>query len=285
MALHPDRLLPADPETRPIARRLYEGVAALPILSPHGHTDPAWYAQNLPFPDPAQLFVVPDHYVFRMLYSQGVKLESLGVPSRDEGPTETDGRAIWRLFARHFPLFRGTPTRLWFEHALECIFGIDERLTEANADRLYDRISDAIAQPEMRPRALYDRFNIEAISTTDGALDDLRHHRALRESGWHGRVRPTYRPDFTVDPDRDGFRENVAQLCALAKEPATWAGYRAAHRARRAFFKSLGATATDHGHPSARTADLDPEPPRPCSTGFSTVPLPPTTPNFSAHRC
>lgn len=258
MALHPDRLFPADPGTRGIARRLHGAVAKLPILSPHGHTDPAWYAEDRPFPDPAQLFVVPDHYVFRMLYSQGVPLEALGVARRDGGATETDGRAIWRLFARHLPLFRGTPTRLWFEHALETVFGIEERLTAGNADRLYDRIADTLARPDLRPRALYDRFGIEAIATTDGALDDLDHHRTLRASGWHGRVVPTYRPDAVVDPDRAAFRDDVARFCALAGEPVSWTGYLAAHRARRAVFQGLGATATDHGHPTARTADLDP---------------------------
>ena len=256
MPLHPDRLLPIEPEARAIARCLYAEVAALPILSPHGHTDPRWYAEDAAFPDPAELFVKPDHYVTRMLYSQGIPLETLGVKRRDGGPVETDGRAIWRLFAKHFPLFRGTPTRLWFEHALEQVFGIEERMSEANADRLYDAIADALPRPDLRPRALYKRFNIEAIATTDGALDDLRHHRELREAGWDGRVLPTYRPDFTVDPERDGFRANVERLLALAGEPMSWAGYLAAHRTRRAFFRSLGATATDHGHPTARTADL-----------------------------
>ncbi len=258
MPLHPDRLFPAEPDTRAIARRLYGAVAALPILSPHGHTEARWYAEDEPFADAAELFVKPDHYVFRMLYSQGVPLEALGVPRRDGGPLETDGRAIWRLFARHFPLFRGTPTRIWFEHALEQVFGIDERLTERNADRIYDRIADALPRPELRPRALYDRFNIEAIATTDGPLDDLAHHRALKASGWHGRVVPTYRPDLVVDPDRDGFRQNVERFVAMAGEPMTWGGYCDAHRARRRDFKALGATATDHGHPTARTADLDP---------------------------
>lgn len=258
MPLHPDRLFPAEPETRAIARRLYGAVAALPILSPHGHTEARWYAEDEPFADPAELFVKPDHYVFRMLYSQGVPLEALGVPRRDGGPVEIDGRAIWRLFARHFPLFRGTPTRIWFEHALEQVFGIDERLTDRNADRIYDRIADALPRPELRPRALYDRFNIEAIATTDGPLDDLAHHRALEASGWHGRVVPTYRPDLVVDPDRDGFRQNVERFVALCGQPMTWGGYLDAHRARRRDFKALGATATDHGHPTARTADLDP---------------------------
>jgi glucuronate isomerase len=258
MALHPDRLLPIEPEARAIARRLYDGIAGLPIISPHGHTDSRWYAEDEPFPDPATLFVKPDHYVFRMLYSQGVTLEDLGVPSGDGTAVETDGRKIWRLFARHWPLFRGTPTRLWFEHALETLFGIEERLDEASADRIYDRISAALARPEFRPRALYRRFGIEAIATTDSPLDDLSWHDAIRRSGWRGRVVPTYRPDAVVDPDAPGFRANVQRFVGLAGEPLTFAGYIDAHRARRAFFKAHGGTATDHGHPSARTMALDP---------------------------
>jgi len=256
MALHPDRLLPADPGVRGIARRLYGGVAGLPIVSPHGHTDPAWYAEDPAFPDPAALFITPDHYATRMLYSQGVALEELGVARRDGTRAVTDGRAIWRCFARHFRLFAGTPTRLWFEHSLELVFGITERLSPANADALYDRIAEAIATPALRPRALYDAFGIEVIATTDGALDDLAHHDAVACSGWHGRVVPTYRPDTVVDPEAQGFAANVEKLLSMTGEPATWAGYLAAHRARRAYFKARGATATDHGHPSARTENL-----------------------------
>ncbi|MCB8873670.1 glucuronate isomerase [Acidisoma silvae] len=256
MALNPDRLFPSDPATRKIARRLYETVAALPIISPHGHTDPRWYSEDAAFPDPATLFVKPDHYIFRMLYSQGVPLESLGIPRRDGAPVETDSRAIWRIFAGHFHLFQGTPTRLWFEQPLEDLFGITERLSAANADRLYDSIADHLAQDAFRPRALYKRFNLEVIATTDSALSALDDHAALRASGWDGRVVPTYRPDFTVDPEREGFAGNVAQLLAMTGEATTWQGYLAAHRARRAFFKTMGATATDHGHPTAQTADL-----------------------------
>ncbi|HSX76299.1 MAG TPA: glucuronate isomerase, partial [Shinella sp.] len=214
MALHPDRLLPVEPDVRAIARRLYAGVAALPIISPHGHTDPAWYAEDTAFPDPAALFITPDHYATRMLYSQGVRLEDLGVARRDGTPSVTDGRRIWRLFAEHFHLFAGTPTRLWFEHSLELVFGIEERLTPKNADALYDRIAAAIATPALRPRALYDTFGIEAIATTDGALDDLAHHDAVRRSGWHGRVVPTYRPDAVVDPEAAGFAGNVERFLA-----------------------------------------------------------------------
>ncbi len=258
MALHPDRLFPAEDRVRSIARALYEPIKDAPIVSPHGHTDPAWYATDAAFPDPSSLFVKPDHYVFRMLYSQGVPLETLGVPRIDGGPVEQDPRAIWRRFAAHWHLFRGTPTRLWFEHALEHVFGIDARLTPANADALYDRIDAALATPALRPRALYESFGIKAISTTDGALDDLAHHKAIRESGWKGRVLPCYRPDAVIDPEFEGFAANLAALGALTGEDTmSWTGYLAAHRKRRAFFKAMGATATDHGHATARTANLE----------------------------
>lgn len=254
MSLHPDRLFPADPESRAIARRLYREVAALPIVSPHGHTDPRWYAMDEPFPDPATLLVKPDHYVFRMLYAQGVRLEDLGIARRDGGEVEADPRRVWRLFATHWHLFRGTPTRLWFEQSLEDVFGITERLGPGNADEIYDRIAGALTTPELRPRALYARFNIEAISTTDSALDDLAWHDRIRASGWSGRVLPAYRPDAVVDPDVPGFAENVARFTGGA---TTWRAYLDAHRAKRAYFIARGATSTDHGHPSAATADLE----------------------------
>jgi glucuronate isomerase len=255
--LHEDRLFPPDPATRAIARRLYAGVRDLPIVSPHGHTDPRWFAENLPFADPAQLFVTPDHYVFRMLYSQGVPLEDLGVPRVDGGPIETDPRQVWRLFAQHYHLFAGTPTRLWLDHAFGTLFGIEERLNADNADSHYDIIAEAMQWPEFRPRALFEKFNIEVLATTESPLDDLRWHRMIRDSGWAGRVITTYRPDAVVDPHFPGFRRNVAQFGFLAGEDAaSWTGYLAAHRKRRAFFKAHGATAADHGHPSAATADL-----------------------------
>lgn len=256
MALNPDRLLPVEPTMRSIARRLFAEVETLPIVSPHGHTEPSWYALNERFPDPAALFVVPDHYIFRMLYSQGVPLEALGVPTVDGSSVETDPRRIWRLFAEHYRLFRGTPSRLWFEHSLQSVFGIEDRLSPQTADAIYDRIADALQTDAMRPRALYERFNIEAIATTDSALDDLAHHDAVRASGWRGRVLPTYRPDAVVDPDRPGFAEALQRFFALTGEAQTFSGYLAAHRTRRAYFKARGATATDHGHPSARTANL-----------------------------
>jgi len=257
--LHPDRLLPSEPGVRSIARRLYESVAALPIVSPHGHTDPRWYAENEPFPNPAALFVTPDHYLFRMLYSQGVPLEALGIPRRDGGggSVETDPRKVWRLFARHYYLFRGTPSRMWFDHALEQVFGIEERLSERNADALYDRIEAALRRPEFRPRALFERFNIEAIATTESPLDPLKHHARIRDSGWGGRVVTAFRPDPVVDPEFPGFTENLDKLGEITGEDTgSWEGYLAALANRRAYFKSFGATSTDHGHPSAATADL-----------------------------
>jgi glucuronate isomerase len=193
--LHPDRLLPPEPGVRSIARRLYKSVAARPIVSPHGHTDPRWFAEDEPFPNPAALFVTPDHYLFRMLYSQGVPLEALGIPRRDGAPVETDPRKVWRLFARHYYLFRGTPSRMWFDHALEHVFGIEDRLSERNADALHDRIEAALQRPEFRPRALFERFNIEAIATTESPLDPLEHQACLRDSGWRGRVVTAFRPD------------------------------------------------------------------------------------------
>jgi glucuronate isomerase len=257
LALNEDRLLPPDPTQRSIARRLYGEVRGLPIVSPHGHTDPRWFADNQAFPDPAGLLIIPDHYVFRMLYSQGIPLEELGVPRRDGGPVEGDSRAIWRLVAANWHLFRGTPSRMWFEHALADVFGIAERLAPASADRLYDQIAACLARPEFRPRALFERFNIEVLATTESPLDALDHHRKLRASGWKGRVVTAYRPDPVVDPEFEGFPENLARLGALTGEDTgTWAGYLRALAARREYFASLGATSTDHGHPTAATFDL-----------------------------
>ncbi|MHA6346996.1 glucuronate isomerase [Roseivivax sp. CAU 1761] len=257
--LDPDRLFPAEPALRRLARSLYEEVADLPILSPHGHCDPRWFAENARFPNPAELFVVPDHYVFRMLVSQGVDLADLGIARRDGGAVETDPQAIWRRFAENFHLFRGTPSSLWIEHSFEHVFGIDEALRPETAEAIYDHIDARLGEAAFRPRALFERFNIAGLATTEGALDDLHWHRQIRASGWAGRVITTYRPDAVVDPEFEGFAANVERLGEITGEPATtWEGYLAAHRARRAYFKAEGgATASDHGHPTARTEDLD----------------------------
>ena len=255
----PERLFPIEPTLRGLARSLYESVADLPIISPHGHCDPQWFAENDRFPDPAELFVIPDHYVFRMLVSQGVSLSDIGVPRVDGGTVCDDPRTIWRRFAENYHLFRGTPSRMWLDHSFEHVFGIDEPLTAESAERYYDHIDNALAQPEFRPRSLFDRFKIELLATTDSALDDLKWHQQIKESEWGGRVIPTYRPDTVVDPDFDGFSANLALLGDITGEDcSTWQGYLDAHRKRRSYFKEKGATASDHGHPSAVTANLSP---------------------------
>ena len=255
--LDPDRLFPLDGRSRDLARELYEIVRDLPILSPHGHTDPRWFAENEAFPDPAQLFVTPDHYVFRMLYSQGVPLERLGVPRADGGATETDGREIWKLFAENYHLLRATPSRLWIDHAFQDVFGLEDQLSARTADVFYDHIADCLIRPEFKPRALFERFGIEVIATTESAIDPLHWHGMIRASGWSGRVITAYRPDAVVDPEFPGFAANIVRLGEMTGEDtATWAGYLAAHRNRRQFFKTFGATSSDHGHPTARTEDL-----------------------------
>ena len=235
-----------------MARELFASIKSLPIVSPHGHTDPRWFAENDAFPDPAQMFVTPDHYVFRMLFSQGIPLESLGVPRIDGGPTETDGRKIWRLLAENYHLFRATPSQLWLDHAFQEVFGLDKRLCAATSDEYYDHIAECLASPAFRPRALFDRFGIEVIATTESPLDDLKWHRMIRDSDWNGRVITAYRPDAVVDPDFAGFAENIEVFGALAGCDAThWDGYLAAHRDRRAYFQSFGAT-LDRSRPPLR---------------------------------
>lgn len=259
MALDPDRLFPLEASARQLARELFATVADLPIISPHGHADPRWFAENERFPDPAQLFVTPDHYVFRMLFSQGIPLEHLGVQRVDGGPTETDGRKIWRLFAENYHLFRATPSKMWIDHSFEHVFGLDRAFSPETADALYDHISDCLARDDFRPRQLFDRFGIEALSTTESAIDPLIWHKAIQASDWNGRVITAYRPDNAVDPEFEGFAQNVATLGEMTDEDTTsWQGYLAAHRNRRAFFKAHGATSSDHGHPSARTENLSP---------------------------
>lgn len=252
LTLHADRLFPTDRDVRAISRRLYDAVADLPIISPHGHTDPRWWATDDVFGNATELLLHPDHYVFRMLYSQGVPLEALGIRNPDADPRES-----WRLFAERYHLFRGTPTRMWLDWVFSATFGIEVLLSAETSDHYYDHITAALATDAFRPRALFERYNIEVIATTESPLDDLRHHQAIRDSGWTGRVITAYRPDPTVDPEFEGFHDNLAVLTQMTGEDClSWQGYLNAHRKRRAFFASMGATSTDHGHPTAQTADL-----------------------------
>ena len=256
LTLDPDRLFPADPRTRSIARSLYAEVANLPIVSPHGHTDPRWFADNEAWTDATTLLLAPDHYLYRMLYSQGVSLDDLRVPRLD-GVPDTDPRSAWRTFASHYRLFRGTPSRLWLDHVLSEVFGIEVALDASTADTIYDTINTALATDAFRPRALFDRFRIDFLATTEGAQDSLDAHHRIAASGWKGRVVTTYRPDGVIDPEHEVFRPALARFAELTGEDVYgWQGYLAAHRKRRADFRAVGATATDHGHPTALTANL-----------------------------
>jgi glucuronate isomerase len=253
MMIHEDRLFPAEPGALRIARALYASVKGLPIVSPHGHTQAAWFAKNEPFPDPAKLFVQPDHYVYRMLMSQGISLEDLEIGQ----PEMKDPRKVWRIFASHYYLFRATPTRIWLDFAFHQLFGLNQRLSESTADLYYDTISEKLQTPDFLPRALLDRFNLEVLATTDSPLDSLADHQAIRDSDWMARILPTFRPDPVVDPEFTGFAANIAELGRqTGEDTAAWSGYLNALRKARVRFSLLGCTATDHGHPTAQTADL-----------------------------
>ena len=255
--LHPDRYFSPIPEVRRVARELYESVADLPLVCPHGHVDPRLLAEDAPFPDPSALIVVPDHYLVRMLYSQGVPMEELGIPTLDGTPIQTDPRRIWQTFAEHFHLFRGTPSAAWLRHEFESLFGVTERLDGASAQRVYDRIQQRLSEPAFRPRALFERFRIEVLCTTDAAGDTLEWHQRILDSGWPGDVRPTFRPDLAVDILQAGWAGEIDRLRERTKEPiGDYRSYIRALEARRAFFKSMGAAATDQAALTPYTAEL-----------------------------
>ncbi len=256
LKLDPDRLLPAEDRTRAIARELYREVAELPIISPHGHTDATWFSTNANWSNATELLLSPDHYIYRMLYSQGVSLDALCVPSK-AGMPATDPRAAWRTFAEHLHLFRGTPSAMWLGHVFGEVFGFDVALDGETADFYYDTINAKLASDDFRPRALFDRFNIEFLATTEGPQDDLSAHHAVQASGWPGRVVTTYRPDAVIDVEHEQFHGALKIFAEKTGEDVySWDGYLAAHAKRRADFRAAGATATDHGHPTARTANL-----------------------------
>ncbi len=256
--LSPDRLFNADPSRRGVAHALYESVKDLPLVCPHGHVDPELLADpEANLGSPADLFVIPDHYVFRMLYSQGVPMEDLGVPTRDGIQVERDHRRIWQCFAENFYLFRGTPTGLWLADEMTNVFGIEEKLTGESAQRIYDDLEEKLASPEFSPRALFDRFDVEVLCTTDAATDTLVHHEALREAGWGGRVRPTFRPDAVVNLDTENWRGHVEQLAEIsAIDIMDYRSFVRALEERRAFFKKMGAVATDHSAVTPHTERL-----------------------------
>lgn len=255
--LSPDRCFDTDPSQRRIAADLYGGIKNLPLVCPHGHVDSLLLADpDARLSSPAELLVIPDHYVFRMLYSQGVRLEDIGVPTRDGTPVETDGRAIWRRFAEHFNLFAGTPTGLWLKAELIELFGVGEKPNAENADRIYDELTRRLAEPGFTPRSLFRQFNIEVYATTDAATDRLEHHRALHAEGWI-QIRPTLRPDGVVNLDAPGWRDNVDRLSQVSGiDVVDYASLVHALEQRRTAFRALGGFATDHSAVTPRTEQL-----------------------------
>lgn len=255
-ALNPNRLFSSDPVKREIAKNLYQRIKDLPIVSPHGHTDPKWFAENRAFENPVELLIKPDHYLLRMLYSQGISLESLGI-GFDQAKIEQDPKVIWQLFADNYYLFLGTPTKLWLDHVFAVVFELEKGLTPENAIDVYSHIDQCLKKEAFTPRQLFERFNIEVIATTESAIDDLRYHQQIIDSGWKGRVITAFRPDNVIDPEFEGFESNLKILSSMTNEGlTTFSSYLSALKIRRAYFKKMGATSTDHGHPTAKTLDL-----------------------------
>jgi glucuronate isomerase len=258
LRLHPDRLLPPEPGVRAIARRLYEVVRDLPVLSPHGHVDPRLLLDDEPFADPASLLVTPDHYVTRLLHASGVPRDALGVGRGQLA--EAEAREVWRQLCSHWDAYRGTPVRYWLEAELAEIFEVSVRPSAETADAIYDQVADRLAKDGYRPRALYDRFRIRVLATTDDPCDDLSAHAALAaDPTWSGRVIPTFRPDRYLEPAQPGWREAVARLGEAAEVDAgDYAGFVGAMETRRRYFIEHGAVSADHSHVDVRTDPLDP---------------------------
>lgn len=256
--LDPDRFFSAVPSVRSVARTLYEAVRKLPLVCPHGHVPPALLADpNARLASPAELFIIPDHYVTRMLYSQGIPLESLGVPSADGSPVETDHRKIWQIFAENFHLFRATPTGQWIKDELISVFGVTLKLNGKNAQDIYDHIEAKLATEEYSPRSLFKAFNIETLCTTDAATDTLEEHRSLKDEGFPSPIRPTFRPDAVVNVKTPGWKQNIDLLSERSGIDVTdYASFIRALEERRAYFKELGAVATDHAALTADTSRL-----------------------------
>ena len=255
--LNEDRFFSSEENVRKYAREIYSSIKDLPIISPHGHVDPSIFSENKPFPNPTQLFLIPDHYLFRMLYSQGISIESLGVPTIDGSKVEKDPRKIWQILADNFYLFNGTPSGAWLGYEFNIVFGIKEKLNGSNAQKIYDELQEKINSPEFLPRTLFESFNIEVLSTTDAAADDLADHKKIKKSGWKGRVIPCFRPDAVTDLSNKNWKENLKQLeKAVGYEIRTYKSFIKALEERRAYFKKMGAASTDHGVFSPYTHEL-----------------------------
>ena len=255
--LHEDRFFSPVETVRKYAREIYDSIKDLPIISPHGHVDPSIFSENKPFPNPTQLFLIPDHYIYRMLYSQGIPMESLGIPTIDGSKVETDARKIWQIFADNYYLFNGTPSGAWLSYEFGIVFGIKEKLNSSNAQSIYDQLQEKINSKEFLPRTLFEKFNIEVLSTTDAASDDLSHHKKIKNSGWKGRVIPCFRPDGVTDLSNKNWKTNLKLLAkSVGYEISSYKSFIRALEERRTYFKSIGASSTDHGVFSPYTNEL-----------------------------
>jgi len=257
LSLHPDRLLPSEPGVRTVARQLYESVKDLPIISPHGHVPPQWLSEDIPFSNPTSLLITPDHYVNRMLHAHGVELSALGVAQ--EAMTEPQSRDAFRILCSHWSAYRGTPVRYWLDDQLSGIFGVNVRPSAETADQIYDQIASCLDWPEFKPRALYEKFKIELLATTDDPCDDLAAHQFLRDdTSWQGRVIPTFRPDKYLEPAQPNWNADVDRLAEVSGiDTGDYSGYVAAMENRRQYFKDNGAVSSDHSHFDAHTDALE----------------------------
>jgi glucuronate isomerase len=260
IAANPDRLLPADPGTRAIARELLAEVEHLPLISPHGHVPAEMLAEDTPFPDPTALLVSPDHYVTRLIHAGGVGLDQLRV---GPGPHHVDSRTAWRHFAAAWPLFDGTASGYWIRSEFEHVFGLSAETVDSfgaeTADAVYDAIAAKLAEPSFRPRQLFKDFRLEVLATTDDPLDTLEAHRLLaKDESFAGRVLPTFRPDPYLNVAHPEWAERVDRLTAEAGDGVGgYAGYLRALENRRRYFVENGAVSADHGVRTPLTLKLD----------------------------
>lgn len=256
--LHEDRFFDPCDQVKKVAKEIYAGVKQLPIVAPHGHVDPKILAENKPFPNPTDLFLIPDHYLFRMLYSQGIPMEALGVPTVNGDEVEKDPKKIWQLFADNYYLFNGTPSGVWLDYEFNIVFGIEDKLDGENALGIYDELQEKIQSPEFLPRNLYERFNIEVLTTTDSATDNLEYHNKINASDWDGKVIPCFRPDALTDMSKSNWKNQINLLGEVVnKEISSYKDYIKAIEERREYFKSMGATSTDHGVFTPFTHELE----------------------------
>jgi glucuronate isomerase len=246
--LHEDRFFSPEKDVRKYAREIYNSIKSMPIISPHGHVDPTIFSENKPFPNPTKLFLTPDHYLYRMLYSQGISMEALGIPDVNGNVKETDPKKIWKLFAENYYLFNGTPSGVWLDYEFHIVFGIKEKPDGKNALKIYDELNEKINSPEFLPRTLFEKFKVEVLSTTDAASDSLEHHRKIKKSGWKGKIIPCFRPDAVTDLSNPNWKQNLKLLeKSVGFKITSYKSFIKALEKRREYFKTMGAVSTDHG--------------------------------------